>query len=261
MDRGAVGQRLRVDRADILHRMVDRADAGGEEQPFRRVDGRPPGPGSRCAASSARGRSFPSPAAPCRCSRRSEVNSPADSVVGTAIERTPGGFTGGRSVRPSAMDRGAEVVELAGLGDIVAQAEADHLRRVGHRPAADGQQRIRLRLARGIGRRDDIDARRVRADLRADARPACCRARRAPGPPHRSAAPACRLPAHRPRWRRSARPPAPALRPAACRRSPAPSAGSGGCPLLHGGQPLGLQNASSAATSLRSPSKSAAIRS
>ena len=43
-----------------------------------------------------------------------ELNSPADSVVGTAIERTAGGFTGGRSVRPSAWMRARKLSSCAG---------------------------------------------------------------------------------------------------------------------------------------------------
>ena len=61
-------------------------------------------------------------------------------------------------------DRGAEVVELLGGGDAVAEAEPDHLGRVGDRAAAQGDDQIGAGLARHIGCGDDIAARRMRAD-------------------------------------------------------------------------------------------------
>ena len=65
-------------------------------------------------------------------------------------------------------DPGAEGVELLRLGDAVAEAEADHLGRVGDRAAAQGDDQVGAGLARRVRRRDDIGARRMRANLGAD---------------------------------------------------------------------------------------------
>ena len=74
----------------------------------------------------------------------------------------------GTRARAVGRDAGAEIVELFGCRDAVAEAEADHLRRVGDRAAAQGDDQIGAGLVRHIGRGDDIGARRVRGDLGAD---------------------------------------------------------------------------------------------
>ena len=66
-------------------------------------------------------------------------------------------------------DRGAVIVELLGRGHPVAEAQAHHLRRIGDRAAANRDDQIGAGLARRVGRGDDIAARGMRADLRANA--------------------------------------------------------------------------------------------
>ena len=92
-------------------------------------------------------------------------NSPADNVVGIAIMRTPGGLDLRALGRAVSRDPGAEIIELFGRADRVAETQPDHLRRIGDRAAADRDDQIGAGLARHIGRGDDIGARGVRADL------------------------------------------------------------------------------------------------
>ena len=62
-------------------------------------------------------------------------------------------------------DRRPIGIEAGRLGDRIAEAEPDHLGRVGDRATADRHDQIRARVARGVRGRDHVGARRVRADL------------------------------------------------------------------------------------------------
>ena len=96
-------------------------------------------------------------------------NSPADKVVGMAIMRDAGRLDRGPLGRAVGGDARPEIVELFGRRDIIAEAQPDHLCRIGHRAAAQGDDQIGTCLARHIGGSDDIVARRMRADLGAEA--------------------------------------------------------------------------------------------
>ena len=96
------------------------------------------------------------------------VYSPADNVVGIAIDAHARRLDLRAPRRAVGRDLGAVVVELRRLGDPVAETKADHLGGVGDRPAAEGHEQIGAGVARRICRLDHIGPRRVRADLGAD---------------------------------------------------------------------------------------------
>ena len=134
------------------------------------------------------------------------VYSPADSVVGIAIVRMRGRLCLRAHALAVGADPGAIIVELRRVGDVVAEAERDHLRRVGDRAAAQGDEEVGSGGAGGFGRRDDIAARGVRADPGEDASEPVAERAAHLARPARSPAPACRSPAETPNWRRSPRP-------------------------------------------------------
>ena len=67
------------------------------------------------------------------------------------------------------MDARTEGVELRRIVHVIAEAQAYHFRRVGNGAATDCQERVGVGLAGGVGSGYHVDARRVGADLRADA--------------------------------------------------------------------------------------------
>ena len=143
--------------------MVDRADAGRQEQPFRRMDRRflVEDDGAR------------------RHQRMAEafLDVPSD-IRATGVGRELACGQGRRDrnhARSRRVDCGTSRravsrndrsvrVELLRCGDAVPEAQSDHLRRVGDRPATQRHQQIGAGLARRIRRRDDIGARSMRAD-------------------------------------------------------------------------------------------------
>ena len=252
MDRDAVGQRLGVDRADVLHRVVDGADAGRQEQPFRRVDSR-----GRVQDHAARHHLRVAVALlhlPHRVGAAGGRGELASREGGGHRDRAHSGRVHRRALGAAVgMDPRTERVELAGLGHAVPQAEPDHLGGVGHRPATDGQQRVRPGLARRVGRGHHVDARRVGADLRTHARQPVAEngahpihhvglpCQRAAGE-HKDGVGADALDLLRKRFDERHAVDHPVHRRVAVDT------------LLHGGQPFSLQKASSAATSSRSAS-------
>ena len=187
------------------------------------------GRGSPRAASSADARSFLSPA-PGSVQPAMAVNSPADNVVGMAMERTVGGLTRGRPVLPSALVRARKLSSCAGSVTSLPRHSPTIFAASVTEPPPTVSSASAFDRTRGVGGGDHVDARRMRADLRADAGELVAEDAAARRRSRRSRARACR-------WQdidrvgaEYARPPAPAPRRVGCRRSPAPSAGSGGCP-------------------------------
>ena len=144
--------------------MIDGANAGGQEQPFRSVN-RDSGVqndrarhhqrvavallavADRVGAAGERGE-LP------RRQRRGH----GDGAHAWWLHRRAHGISVGGDGR-------GESVQLIGVGNVVAQAQPHHFRRVRHRSAAHRDNRVRPSRACFVGCRNDVDTRRVRTDF------------------------------------------------------------------------------------------------
>jgi hypothetical protein len=148
--------------------VIDGPDAGRQKQPFRRVGARhrieddrardhlgmtealldmPRGVGAAGA-----GRKF---------ARRQGCRDRDHTYPGRLNRRALGAAVRG--------DLGAVSIELLRCRDAIAEAQADHLRRIGDRATAQGDDQIGASLARPVGCGHDVGARRMRADRSAQA--------------------------------------------------------------------------------------------
>ena len=169
LQRGAIAHRLSIGRAQILHRMIDRADAGRQPKPLRRRHGHG-GVQDHALGDHRRG-------GIALLARRPAIRRQG---VGAAGKRGELARRQGRRDRHGANARqrlgpprhpvrpgdGAQPVEVARFGNIVGQAHADHLGGVGHRAAAERHQQVGPRLPCRIAGRHHIDARRMCANSR-----------------------------------------------------------------------------------------------
>ena len=119
-----------VDRAEILHRMIDRADAGGQEQPFRRVRG-----DRRIEDHHARHHqgwpklSFTPRAGSVQPAKRGVFAGRERGRHGDRAQPGRRARRAGGARRPVRM-RGTERIEPVRRRHVVAEAQPDHLRRV-----------------------------------------------------------------------------------------------------------------------------------
>ncbi|GCC46027.1 hypothetical protein chiPu_0030302, partial [Chiloscyllium punctatum] len=159
LQRLRIAVRMRLARADALDAMVDRADAGRQKQPVRRVH--------RQVRIEDRGARHHQRMA-------QHLLLPLD-LVGDARDRRElaAGDRGrhadlahGRRIHLGRdATTGANRIDAVGCGDIVGEAELHRLGAIGDRAAADGDDQIGLRIARLFRRRDDRGARRMRRHL------------------------------------------------------------------------------------------------
>ena len=164
---GGIGERLRRDRAQRLRGMIHGTDAGGQEQPFGRVNGQCGVQNDGARDGVGMGKTFLGVAGAARVGAAGQGGKLPGRQCGRdghgADRRRQRDRAGGGAVR---MRGGAQLVEFARFRNVVAQADADHLGGVGDRAAADRQQHIRAGRARAVGGGDHVIARGVGADLR-----------------------------------------------------------------------------------------------
>ncbi len=154
---------MRLAGADAFDAMIHRADAGREEQPFRRVHGQPGIENGRARD----GEGMPQPL----LHMGAFVGDPCD------VAELAAGDRGGHADLPH--DRrlelrllaaaGADVVDALDRRDIIGKTELHRLGAIGDRAAADGDDEIGLGVAGLVGGGNDGRARRMRGHLVEDA--------------------------------------------------------------------------------------------
>ena len=147
--------------------MVERADARGQEQPFRRVQRHRGVQDHRARHHQRVGVAL--------LHLAHGVGAAGERIVlprrqrGGDVDGAQRGWFAVRALGAAVgRDAGGESVELRGVGHVVAQAQRDHLRRVGDRAAADRHQQVGVLRPRLVGGGDHVGARGMRADAGAE---------------------------------------------------------------------------------------------